>query len=51
VANIADFKMSSLLTKLMDNDLLTFFAAAGLMILYLFFSAFTEMGTKLPWKK
>jgi hypothetical protein len=35
----------------MDGDLLTFFAAAGLLILYLIFSAFTEMGTKLPWKK
>lgn len=35
----------------MDNDLLAFFAAGGLLILYLIFSALTEMGTKLPWKK
>lgn len=35
----------------MDNDLLAFLAAAGLLILYLIFSALTEMGTKLPWKK
>jgi hypothetical protein len=35
----------------MDNDLLAFFAGAGLLILYLIFSALTEMGTKLPWKK
>ncbi|MEH2324865.1 MAG: hypothetical protein V7K32_15120 [Nostoc sp.] len=37
--------------SLMDNDLLTFLAAAGLLVLYLIFSALTEMGTKLPWKK
>ena len=35
----------------MDNDLLAFFAGAGLLILYLIFSGLTEMGTKLPWKK
>jgi hypothetical protein len=35
----------------MDNDLLAFFAAAVLLVLYLIFSALTEMGTKLPWKK
>ena len=35
----------------MDNDLLPFLAGVGLLILYLIFSASTEMGTKLPWKK
>jgi hypothetical protein len=35
----------------MDNDLILFLATAGLLILYLVFSALTEMGTKLPWKK
>jgi len=35
----------------MDSDLLAFFAGIGLLVLYLIFSAMTEMGTKLPWKK
>jgi hypothetical protein len=35
----------------MDNDLLPFLVGVGLLILYLIFSALTEMGTKLPWKK
>lgn len=35
----------------MENDLLAFIAGVGLLILYLIFSAMTEMGTKLPWKK
>lgn len=35
----------------MDNDLLAFLGGAGLLIGYLLFSAATEMGTKLPWKK
>ncbi|AFY46184.1 hypothetical protein Nos7524_0262 [Nostoc sp. PCC 7524] len=35
----------------MDNDLLAFFAGVSLLIIYLIFSALTEMGTKLPWKK
>ncbi|MBD2447417.1 hypothetical protein H6G76_09585 [Nostoc sp. FACHB-152] len=35
----------------MDNDLIAFFAGVGLLVLYLIFSALTEMGTKLPWKK
>lgn len=35
----------------MNQDLLAFFAGLGLLILYLVFSALTEMGTKLPWKK
>jgi len=35
----------------MDNDLLAFLAGVGLLIFYLIFSALTEMGTKLPWKK
>ncbi|MBN3870987.1 MULTISPECIES: hypothetical protein [unclassified Nostoc] len=38
-------------TAFMDNDLLAFCVGAGLLILYLIFSALTEMGTKLPWKK
>lgn len=35
----------------MDSDLLAFFAGVGLLIIYLVFSALTEMGTKLPGKK
>jgi hypothetical protein len=35
----------------MDNDFIAFLAGAGLLIIYLIFSAMTEMGTKLPWKK
>jgi len=35
----------------MDNDLIAFFAGVGLLVVYLIFSAMTEMGTKLPWKK
>lgn len=35
----------------MDNDLLAFLAGVSLLVLYLVFSALTEMGTKLPWKK
>ncbi len=34
----------------MDNDLIAFLIGVGLLIAYLFFSAATEMGTKLPWK-
>jgi hypothetical protein len=36
---------------ILDKDLLAFFAGVGLLVLYLIFSALTEMGTKLPWKK
>jgi len=35
----------------MDNDIVIFLASAGVLIVYLFLSALTEMGTKLPWKK
>ncbi|HEY9611697.1 hypothetical protein [Allocoleopsis sp.] len=35
----------------MDNDLVLFFVGVGVLILYLIFSAMTEMGTKFPWKK
>lgn len=35
----------------MDNDLVLFLAGVSCLILYLVFSALTEMGTKLPWKK
>jgi hypothetical protein len=34
----------------MPDDLPLFLGSAGLLILYLIFSAATEMGTKLPWK-
>jgi hypothetical protein len=33
------------------DDLPLFLAGMGLLILYLIFSALTEMGTKNPWKK
>jgi hypothetical protein len=35
----------------MDNDIVIFLASFGVLILYLVFSAMTEMGTKFPWKK
>jgi len=35
----------------MNLDLPIFLASVALLILYLSFSATTEMGTKLPWKK
>jgi hypothetical protein len=35
----------------MDNDLVLFFVGVAVLVLYLVFSALTEMGTKLPWKK
>jgi hypothetical protein len=35
----------------MNNDFILFLAGAGLLILYLIFSALTEMGTKFPWRK
>ncbi|GCA88209.1 hypothetical protein MiTa_01551 [Microcystis aeruginosa NIES-4264] len=35
----------------MNNDLLTFFFCVAFLILYLVFSALTEMGTKWPWTK
>jgi hypothetical protein len=35
----------------MDNDLVPFFIGVAVLILYLIFSAMTEMGTKFPWKK
>jgi hypothetical protein len=35
----------------MPNDLPIFLVSVSLLILYLIFSALTEMGTKLPWKK
>jgi hypothetical protein len=35
----------------MDNDLLAFGVGVGLLVLYLIFSALTEMGTQFPWKK
>ncbi|MEL6495235.1 MAG: hypothetical protein AAFQ41_08930 [Cyanobacteria bacterium J06623_7] len=35
----------------MQNDLIPFLIGVGLLIGYLIFSAATEMGTKLPWKK
>jgi hypothetical protein len=38
-------------TLLMNNDVVIFLISAGLLVMYLVFSALTEMGTKLPWKK
>ena len=35
----------------MDRDLIWFFGGIGLLILYLIFSALTEMGTKFPWQQ
>jgi len=35
----------------MENDFLTFGSGIALLIVALIFSAMTEMGTKLPWKK
>lgn len=35
----------------MDQDIVLFLAGVGVLILYLIFSAMTEMGTKWPWKK
>jgi hypothetical protein len=35
----------------MNNDVVIFMISAGLLVIYLVFSAFTEMGTKLPWNK
>ena len=35
----------------MNNDVVLFLAGVGFLILYLIFSALTEMGTKLPGKK
>lgn len=37
--------------KKMDNEVVIFLISASVVILYLVFSAMTEMGTKLPWKK
>ncbi|MBN3870299.1 MAG: hypothetical protein HWQ23_08400 [Nostoc sp. JL33] len=33
------------------NDIVIFIISAGLLVMYLVFSALTEMGTKLPWNK
>ncbi len=35
----------------MPDDLPIFLASAGLLIVYLVWSALTEMGTQSPWKK
>lgn len=35
----------------MQQDLVPFLVGVTGLILYLVFSAWTEMGTKLPWKK
>lgn len=34
----------------MNSDVLAFLISATLLIVYLIFSALTEMGTKIPWK-
>jgi hypothetical protein len=36
---------------IMDKDLIPFLIGVSFLIIYLVFSAATEMGTKLPWKK
>ncbi len=35
----------------MNQELILFVAGVAVLIIYLVFSALTEMGTKLPWKK
>jgi hypothetical protein len=35
----------------MDSEWGMFFAGAAVLIGYLFLSAMTEMGTKLPWRR
>lgn len=35
----------------MNSDLVPFLAGVAFLITYLVFSAWTEMGTKLPWRK
>jgi len=35
----------------MQQDLAPFLLGVACLVLYLVFSAWTEMGTKLPWKK
>ncbi len=35
----------------MPEDIVPFAIGVALLIFYLLFSAMTEMGTKLPWKK
>jgi hypothetical protein len=35
----------------MPDDIIPFLTGVGILVVYLVFSALTEMGTKLPWKK
>lgn len=35
----------------MPDDFIPFLIGVSLLVVYLIFSALTEMGTKLPWKK
>jgi hypothetical protein len=35
----------------MSDDFVFLLAGSGILILYLVFSAMTEMGTKWPWRK
>jgi hypothetical protein len=35
----------------MNNDFVLFLVSVAVLAVYLVFSALTEMGTKLPWKK
>jgi hypothetical protein len=35
----------------MDHDLMAFLGGVAFLIIYLIFSALTEMCTKWPWKK
>jgi len=49
---VASMKITHRYCKVsMDNDLVLFFGTMALFILYLVWSAKTEMGTKSPWKK
>jgi hypothetical protein len=35
----------------MPDDLIPFLIGVGILVIYLIFSALTEMGTRWPWKK
>jgi hypothetical protein len=50
-AVFSKIKLENITIYSMDHELLAFFAGVGFLLIYLVFSAWTEMGTKLPWKK
>ncbi|MGL5806434.1 MAG: hypothetical protein ACRC2R_14465 [Xenococcaceae cyanobacterium] len=37
--------------QIMDGDLISFLVGIGILVMYLIFSAQTEMFTKFPWQK